>query len=180
MFKEPLIVLLFLLLVTPAIGCTTFVVTPGASENGEMYVGHTNDGLGECVLGHNLSEDKTRVVYIPPSDHPYGSERPVLYDPNAGTDNPGGEEKDKKTHEIRSGTDLKEEITENSKKTENDPDKVSDIQEEILRYKENNKIVIKTTLCEICGSAVTPKAEHASKVIAGRVLCRKCLDRMKR
>ncbi|UUX91269.1 hypothetical protein [Methanoplanus endosymbiosus] len=96
------------------------------------------------------------------------------------TYNPGGEEKDKKTHEIRSGTDLKEEITEKSGKTENDPDKVSDIQEEILRYKENNKIVNKTTLCEICGSAVTPKAEHASKVIAGRVLCRKCLDRMKR
>jgi dipeptidase len=92
MLRVPLTILLLIFFVAPVIGCTTFVVTPGASENGEMYVGHTNDGLGECVLGHNLSEDKTRVVYIPPSDHPYGSKRPVLYDPNAGSENPGGEE----------------------------------------------------------------------------------------
>lgn len=92
MLRGILTVLLLILFVAPVIGCTTFVVTPGASENGEMYVGHTNDGLGECVLGHNLSEDKTRVVYIPPSDPPYGSKRPVLYDPNAGSENPGGEE----------------------------------------------------------------------------------------
>lgn len=82
-------VLIMLLVTGPALGCTTFVITPGASENGEMYVGHTNDGLGPCVLGQNLSDDKTKVVYIPPADHPAGSVRPVLYDPNAGSDNSG-------------------------------------------------------------------------------------------
>lgn len=60
------------------------------------------------------------------------------------------------------------------------PDKVSESQKGTVHYNEDNKIIKKATLCEICGSAVTPQAEHASRVIAGRVLCRKCLDSIKK
>ncbi|EHQ35382.1 hypothetical protein [Methanoplanus limicola] len=76
------------------------------------------------------------------------------------------------------GSDLKS--TDISGEKENYPERVSESPEGIIRYKENNKIINKTTICEICGSAVTPQTEHASKVIAGRVLCRRCLEGMKR
>jgi hypothetical protein len=76
------------------------------------------------------------------------------------------------------GSELK--FTDISGEKRNYPERVSESPEGIIRYKENNKIINKTTLCEICGSAVTPQAEHASKVIAGKVLCRRCLDGMKR
>lgn len=69
-------------------GCTTFIITPGASENGSMYVGHTNDGYGRGVLGHNLTEDDIKVVYVPAANHSNGSERAVLFDPNSGSDEP--------------------------------------------------------------------------------------------
>jgi len=77
-----------LVLSTTSQGCTTFIVTPGASEDGSMYVGHTNDGYGRCVLGHNLSEEDTKVIYVPAADHPDGSEREVRFDPNSGSDEP--------------------------------------------------------------------------------------------
>ena len=35
-----------LLLVSNAAACTIFAITPGASEDGSVYVGHTNDGVG--------------------------------------------------------------------------------------------------------------------------------------
>lgn len=68
--------------------CTTFIVTPGASEDGSMYVGHTNDGFGPCVTGHNVTKDDFLLVYVPPADHPSGSKRVVHFDPNSGSDEP--------------------------------------------------------------------------------------------
>jgi hypothetical protein len=37
--------------------CTIFAVTPGASANGSMFTGHTNDGFGPCVVGHELADE---------------------------------------------------------------------------------------------------------------------------
>jgi dipeptidase len=68
--------------------CTTFIITPGASANGSMYVGHSNDGYGPCVTGHNVTEDDLKLVYVPAADHPPGSKRVVHYDPNSGSDEP--------------------------------------------------------------------------------------------
>ena len=68
--------------------CTTFIITPGASADGSMYVGHSNDGYGPCVTGHNVTEDDLKLVYVSAADHPPGSKRVVHYDPNSGSDEP--------------------------------------------------------------------------------------------
>ncbi|MCJ7445841.1 MAG: hypothetical protein MUO26_15190, partial [Methanotrichaceae archaeon] len=68
--------------------CTTFIVTPGATADGSMYVGHTNDGFGACVTGHNVTDDDTKMIYVAPADHPSGSKRAVNFDPNSGSDEP--------------------------------------------------------------------------------------------
>ena len=73
---------------TPALACTSFIITPGASADGSMYVGHTNDGFGAGVVGHEVLNESTRLVYVPPADHPDGAMRAVWYDPNSGSDEP--------------------------------------------------------------------------------------------
>ncbi len=87
-FRTSAILAILLILSATSQGCTTFIVTPGASDDGSMYVGHTNDGYGRGVLGHNLTEDDTKVVYVPAADHPNGSQREVQFDPNSGSDEP--------------------------------------------------------------------------------------------
>lgn len=76
------------LLVAPALACSTFIITPGASDDGSMYIAHSNDGFGPGVLGHNLSEEDTHLVYVPAGDHPSGAKRTVHFDPNSGSDDP--------------------------------------------------------------------------------------------
>ena len=77
-----------LLLVAPALACSTFIITPGASDDGSMYIAHSNDGFGPGVLGHNISEEDTHLVYISGADHPAGAKRTVHFDPNSGSDDP--------------------------------------------------------------------------------------------
>jgi len=74
----------------PVSACTIFAVTPGASEDGTMYLGHTNDGVG--TDWRNI--DDISVTYIPAADHPAGAKRAVLFDPDSGSDaagNKGGD-----------------------------------------------------------------------------------------
>lgn len=80
--------LAILLLGSPVLACTTFIITPGASADGSMYIAHSNDGYGPGVLGHNLTTDNTRIVYVPAADHPAGATRTVHFDPNSGSDDP--------------------------------------------------------------------------------------------
>lgn len=75
-------------LCTPALACTSFIITPGASADGSMYVGHTNDGFGASVVGHEVVNESSRLVYVPAADHPDNSKRAVWYDPNSGSDEP--------------------------------------------------------------------------------------------
>jgi len=49
--------LAIMVLWTPAMACTVFVITPGASADGSMYTGHTNDGFGTGVVGHKVSRE---------------------------------------------------------------------------------------------------------------------------
>ncbi|MEI7857679.1 MAG: C69 family dipeptidase [Methanomicrobiales archaeon] len=75
-------------LFSPALACTSFIVTPGASADGSMYVGHTNDGFGAGVSGHEVVNETTRLVYVPAADHPDNAMRAVYFDPNSGSDEP--------------------------------------------------------------------------------------------
>lgn len=50
--------------------CTTMIVTPGASESGAMFVGHSDDG--------HLSD--ARLMRVPDMTYEPGSRRPVFYD----------------------------------------------------------------------------------------------------
>ncbi|WP_319550325.1 C69 family dipeptidase [Desulfogranum marinum] len=59
-----------LLFTSQALACTTFIITPGATESGAMYVGHSDDG--------HLNDP--RLVYVPAADHQPGSTRPVYFD----------------------------------------------------------------------------------------------------
>lgn len=77
-----------LVMCPPVFACTTFVVTKGASADGSVYVGHTNDGFGEGVLGHSVVDETTQLLYVPPSDNPPGAMRAVHYDPTSGSDEP--------------------------------------------------------------------------------------------
>lgn len=79
------LVLLVLLASAPVSACTIFAVTPGASENGTMYLGHTNDGVGPDW--RNI--DDITLTYIPAADHAAGETRPVYFDPNSGSDAAG-------------------------------------------------------------------------------------------
>ena len=55
-----------------------------------MFTGHTNDGFGPCVVGHELSDEGNKLVYIPAADHLQGAKRTVHYDPNSGSDDQSG------------------------------------------------------------------------------------------
>lgn len=47
--------------------CTTFLITKGATADGSLLVGHSDD--------NELGDE--RIVYIPAKDHPPGSKRPI-------------------------------------------------------------------------------------------------------
>lgn len=79
-----------LLLVSNAAACTVFAITPGASEDGSMYVGHTNDGVGKDW--RNI--DDISLTFVPAADHAPGEQRPVFFDPDSGSDAAGGEGSD--------------------------------------------------------------------------------------
>ena len=53
-----------------------------------MYVGHTNDGFSVSVVGHEVVNESSRLVYVPASDHPDNARRAVNYDHNSGSDEP--------------------------------------------------------------------------------------------
>lgn len=74
-----------LLLSTNAAACTVFAITPGASEDGSMYVGHTNDGVGEDW--RNI--DDISLLYVPAADHAPGEKRAIVFDPDSGSDAAG-------------------------------------------------------------------------------------------
>ena len=78
----------FLLLSVNAAACTVFAITPGASEDGSMYAGHTNDGVGKDW--RNI--DDISLLYVPAADHAPGEQRAVVYDPDSGSDAAGGED----------------------------------------------------------------------------------------
>ena len=80
--------LALILLCSPALACTSFIITPGASADGSMYVGHTNDGFGAGVVGHKVANESSQIIYVPAADHPQGAMRAVNYDPNSGSDEP--------------------------------------------------------------------------------------------
>jgi dipeptidase len=75
---------LLLLSVTAAQGCTTFVVTKEASEDGSVFVGHSNDGFGTGLVYNRIREDMVVFRHVPARDYPEGAMRPVVYDPNSG------------------------------------------------------------------------------------------------
>ena len=79
-------VLALTVLCSPVLACTSFIITPGASTDGSMYVGHTNDGFGSSVVGHTVANESTQMIYVPAADHPEGAMRAVNYDPNSGSD----------------------------------------------------------------------------------------------
>ena len=83
--------LVMMFLCTPVFACTSFIITPGASADGSMYVGHTNDGFGSGVVGHNFVNESTVLVYVPAADHPDGAMRAVWFDPTSGSDEPASE-----------------------------------------------------------------------------------------
>jgi len=66
-------------------GCTIFGITPGASDDGSSYLGHTNDGVGRDWR----DRDDIVLTYIPPAIHQPGDMRPVFFDPNSGSDAAG-------------------------------------------------------------------------------------------
>lgn len=80
-----ILVLMVVLACAPVSACTIFAVTPGASENGTMYVGHTNDGVGEDWR----HIDDITLTYVLAADHAAGEKRPVYFDPNSGSDAAG-------------------------------------------------------------------------------------------
>lgn len=71
-------------------GCTIFVVTPGASHDGSMFTGHTNDGFGPCIVGHELTDEGNKLVYVPAATHSKDAKREIQYDPNSGSDDQSG------------------------------------------------------------------------------------------
>lgn len=85
------LVLVFLFQISaPVSACTIFAVTPGASTDGSVYVGHTNDGVGKDW--RNI--DDVVVTHIPPGDHKPGDKRPIFFDPNSGSDAAGNKAAD--------------------------------------------------------------------------------------
>ncbi len=82
------LLLCLLVFILPASACTSFIITPGASADGSMYVGHTNDGFGAGVTGPRVLNESTCLVYVSPADYLPGSKRAVYFDPNSGSDEP--------------------------------------------------------------------------------------------
>ena len=81
-----LFVMLILICVPASVmGCTIFVVTPDASTDETVYIGHTNDGVGKDW--RNI--DDVVLTYIPSANHEAGSKRIVYFDPNSGSDAAG-------------------------------------------------------------------------------------------
>jgi dipeptidase len=64
--------LLFFLFSAPVHACTSFIITPGASADGSMYVGYSNDALWVGTM-----------KYVPSADHAMGSKRAVPFDPSS-------------------------------------------------------------------------------------------------
>jgi len=56
--------------VTSSLACTTMIITKGASKDGSVFVGHSDDS----------EMFDNRFVYVPAADHKPGSRRPVYYD----------------------------------------------------------------------------------------------------
>ncbi|WAI01666.1 dipeptidase [Methanogenium organophilum] len=79
------ILLACMLALPPVSACTIFAVTPGASDDGSMYVAHTNDGVGFDWRNY----DDISLVYVPPADYAPGEMRPIAFDPNSGSDAAG-------------------------------------------------------------------------------------------
>jgi len=79
------IILILMLIAAPVSACTIFAITPGASDDGSMYVGHTNDGVGFDWRNY----DGISLTYIPAADHAPGEKRAVAFDPNSGSDAAG-------------------------------------------------------------------------------------------
>ena len=75
-----------LLMVANAAACTVFAITPGASEDRSMYVGHTNDGVGKDWR----NVDDISLSFVPAADHAPGEKRAVFFDPDSGSDAAGG------------------------------------------------------------------------------------------
>jgi dipeptidase len=71
-------IILNLWLIAPASACTTLLVTKGASEDGSVFVAHSDDS--------ELFDQ--RLVHVPAADHKPGSMRPVYYDASALGDRP--------------------------------------------------------------------------------------------
>ncbi|PKL60240.1 MAG: peptidase U34 [Methanomicrobiales archaeon HGW-Methanomicrobiales-4] len=82
--KIVLICLISLTFVTVSMGCTTFVVTDEASDDGSVFVGHSNDGFGSGLVYNRIREDMVTFRHVPAKDHPDGATRKVVYDPNSG------------------------------------------------------------------------------------------------
>lgn len=66
------IIISFLFSFTLAFSCTTFLITKGATKDGSILIGHSDD---------NAMEDQ-RIIYIPAKDHPKGSKR-AIYKPSS-------------------------------------------------------------------------------------------------
>nr|WP_319539116.1 C69 family dipeptidase [uncultured Methanospirillum sp.] len=79
-----LFLLILLIYIPSAYGCTTFVVTGNASEDGSVFVGHSNDGFGSGLIYNRIREDMVSFRHVPAKDHPEKATRPVVYDPNSG------------------------------------------------------------------------------------------------
>ena len=77
-------ILVFMIAIPASFGCTTFVVTDEASEDGSVFVGHTNDGFGTGLVANRIREDMVVFRHVPAKDHMEGAKRQVIYDPNSG------------------------------------------------------------------------------------------------
>ncbi len=70
-FLTSVVIILFYAGISSA--CTTILVTKGASQDGSVFISHSDDDeLGD-----------QRIIYVPAADHQPGSKRPVYYDPCA-------------------------------------------------------------------------------------------------
>lgn len=80
----PVLLLVMAMGISSVDGCTTFVVTSEASEDGSVFVGHSNDGFGPGLVHHLIREDMVAFRHIIAKDHLPGAMRPIVYDPNSG------------------------------------------------------------------------------------------------
>lgn len=62
------------------------MVTPGATTDGTMYIGHTNDGYGPGLVGPYPDEEITNLIFIPAANHSPNSVRRIFYDAKSGGD----------------------------------------------------------------------------------------------